>query len=289
MLNRNFIIILFVFAKLHSYTGCTVDKNKINLPSKEYDLNNPAILKLNDALLEISGISFYPKDSSVFAISDENGYLYKIHLNKKIITERWKFDKKRDFEDVFFMDSSFYVLESNGNIHTLIFSPAGDTVFTRKNVFYTTKKSKNEFESLYYDPGRKTFIMICKDCESDKKKSVTAWGFNPVTGNYTPSVFTIDAELIAKKIGGDKIKFKPSAATINPVTGDLWILSAINQLLVVTDTQGNCKEVFTLNPVIFTQPEGITFTPWGDLIVSNEAGDKFNTGTLLIFKPKKTI
>ena len=130
--------------------------------------------------------------------------------------------------------------------------------------------------------------MICKDCEGDKKKSVTAWSYHSDNRNYTPSVFTINVDLIAKKIGDDKINFRPSAAAINPVTGDVWVLSAINQLLLVTDKNGVFKNVFTLNPVIFTQPEGITFTPWGDLIISNEAGDKYNTGTLLIFKPKKT-
>ncbi len=286
MLNRNFIIVLFVFAKLHSYQGCITNKNKIDLPAKEYDLNNPSVLILNDALLEISGISFYPKDSSVFAISDENGYLYKIHLSKKIITEKWKFDKTRDFEDVYYRDSIFYVLESNGNIHTLKFSPKGDTIYTRKNVFPADKK-KNEFESLYYDNDRKHLIIICKECEGDKKNSVTAWGYDPDNGNYTPSVFTISVDLIAKKLGDHKMKFKPSAATVNPVTGDVWILSAVNQLIVVTDKNGVFKNAFTLNPVIFTQPEGICFTPWGDLIISNEAGDKYNTGTLLIFKPKK--
>jgi hypothetical protein len=56
---------------------------------------------------------------------------------------------------------------------------------------------------------------------------------------------------------------------------------------VVTDRNGKCKEVFTLAPKIFTQPEGITFTPWGDLIISDEAGDKYGKGNLLIFKPQK--
>jgi hypothetical protein len=42
-----------------------------------------------------------------------------------------------------------------------------------------------------------------------------------------------------------------------------------------------------LAPKLFTQPEGITFTPWGDLIISDEAGDKYGKGNLLIFKPKK--
>ncbi len=43
----------------------------------------------------------------------------------------------------------------------------------------------------------------------------------------------------------------------------------------------------TLDPIIFKQPEGITFTPWGDLLISNEAVDKYGNATLLIFKPKK--
>ena len=59
------------------------------LTVREYDLTRPAKLVLGDALAEISGISFYPKDSSVFAISDETGYLYKIHLKKGFLTEEW--------------------------------------------------------------------------------------------------------------------------------------------------------------------------------------------------------
>jgi len=286
MLSRKFMIILLVFARVHSYQGCITNKNKIDLPAKQYDLNNPSILILNDALLEISGISFYPKDSSVFAISDGNGYLFKIHLGKKIITEKWKFDQTHDFEDVFYRDSIFYVLESNGNIQTLQFSPKGDTIYKRKSNF-PENKIKPEFESLYYDEGRKKLILICKKCENDKKKSVTAWGYDPENGNYIPSVFTIPVDILAKKIENDKMKFRASAATVNPVTGDLWILSAANELIVITDKNGTLKEVYTLNPVIFTQPEGICFTPWGDLIISNEAGNKYSSGTLFIFKPKK--
>ncbi len=287
MLNRNLIFLLFFFAKLHSYEGCSSNANKITLPCKEYDLNNPSKLRLGDALTEISGISFYAKDSSVFAISDETGYLYKIHINKNFLTEEWKFDKKQDFEDVFQHDNSFYILESNGNIQGLTFSQKGDTIFKRKNIFPKSDKNKNEFESLYYDDQLKKFIIICKDCEDDKKGSVTAWGFDPESGTYISSVFSIDVDPIAKKTGVEKLKFKPSAAAINPVTNDVWILSAINQLIVVTDRKGNTKEVYTLNPIIFTQAEGITFTPWGDLLISNEAGDKYGTATLLFFKPKK--
>ena len=284
MSNRNLIIILFLFVSMYALPSCTQNKYSVVRLSANYDLQKPLVLLLNDALLEISGIYFYAKDSSVFAISDEEGYLFKIHLNNNV-TQKWKFSKPLDFEDLFLHDSTFYVLESNGNIHALHFSPGGDTIYSKKSDLSHHKGL--EFESLYYDEQFKKLVMICKNCEADKKSATTAWAYDPATKEYTPSLFTIDVDTIAKITGEKKLKFKPSAATINPITHDVWILSAINQLIVVTDRNGNFKEVFTLAPKIFTQPEGITFTPWGDLIISDEAGDKYGKGNLLIFKPKK--
>jgi len=286
MLYRNLIIILSAFVNILAFQGCAANKNKVNSSPKEYDLNNPSVLYLNEEMAEISGIYFYQKDSSVFAISDESGYLFKIHLNKNFITQRWRFDKTHDFEDLFYRDNAFYVLESNGDIHTLQFSPRGDTITTQTSLFPTDGKGKNEFESFYYDSARKSFVMICKECKSDKKNKVSAWAYDPDSNSFTASVFTINVDLIAAKTGDKKLKFKPSAATINPLTGDLWILSAVNMLLVVADQNGNCKEAFQLNRGIFTQPEGITFTPSGDLIISDEAGSKYNSASILIFKRK---
>jgi uncharacterized protein YjiK len=287
MLYRNLTIILSAFAIL-VFEGCGSNKSKTNLLSPaNYDLNDPQILYLNDALTEISGVYFYKKDTSVFAISDNYGYLFKIHLNNNFITQKWKFGKNFDFEDIAYKDSSFYVLESNGNIHTLRFSARGDTITTQTSLFPQQEKGKNEFESLYYDSTRNTFIIICKKCKEDQKNTVSAWGYDPQKNSYTRAVFTINVAAIAEKAGIKKLELKPSAAVINPLTGDLWILSSENMLLVIADQNGNCKQLFNLNRAIFTQPEGITFTPSGDLIISNEAGNKYNSASLLIFKRKK--
>ncbi len=289
MLYRNLLVILFVFAKFHSFEGCSTNQNKITLPSKEYDLNKPAKLYLGDALTEISGLSFYRKDSSIFAISDESGYLYKIYLNRKFLTEQWKFDKKRDYEDVLQHDSSIYILESNGNIETLNFSPHGDTIFRRRTVFPGDNVKKNEFESIYYDDEHGGLVMICKDCEDDTHKFTTAYMYDPATDEFTKPVYRIDLDPIAKKLGLEKLKFRPSGAAVNPLTKDIWIISSTNQVIVVVDKSGKMKDVYTLNPVLFNQPEGITFTPWGDLLIANEAGDKYRSATLFIFKPQKRV
>lgn len=249
-----------------------------------YDLVNPYKIKLPNGLAEISGIVFYPKDSSVFAIEDERGVLYKIFLTGNMEIRKWYFDKRNDFEDLVLHDSVFYVLISNGDIESLQFG-SGNKVITEKAIFPETGNKKNEFESLYYDDSLQQLILLCKDCAGDSKKKISAWGYNIKTRTYSPSVLTIDMQPVSRKLGEPRVKMKPSAAAINPVTNELYILSSINQLLLVADRKGKIKEVLKLDEAIYKQPEGIAFTPAGDMIISNEW---YETGlpNILIIKNK---
>lgn len=273
-------VILLVFLKFGNHMGCGSSDNKPHLSPKEYDLNHPYTIYLSHELNEISGIAYYPKDTCVFAIVDENGIFYKIYLNRGGAAEKWTFGKKEDFEDVVLHDSTFYVLASKGDIVALRFTQ--DSIIKEKNKFPGGDKSVNEFESLYWDDNYKQLVMLCKQCEEDKHKA-TAWGYSPDSGAYTPALFSIDIDAIAQKAGDVKDKFKPSATAVNPVTNELYILSSVGKLLVITDRNGTVKEVYHLDPNIYKQPEGLTFTPKGDMIISNEAGEE-GSATILIFK-----
>lgn len=285
MLTKNFIYLFIILAHFHTYEGCNSSSGKNESPSPElYDLNAPYKMELPAALNEISGLSYYAKDSSVFAEIDEDGILFKIFLNGNKIIKQWRYDKKHDFEDIVMHDSLFYILESNGDIETLRFE--GDSVLKQKLKFPEGDKKTNEFEALYWDNDYKKLVMLCKDCEDDKKKTVSAWGIDIDSSAYFPGVFSIEVKPIAEKIGEEKLHLKPSAAAINPLTNELYILASVNKLLVITDRKGNFKNAFPLDPAIYKQPEGITFTPWGDLLISNEAGEA-GAANILIFKPKK--
>jgi len=262
----------FIYLAMSVLVGanCNTGTAKEKLSSPEgYNLRVVNQTKLPLQLDEISGVAYYAADSSVFAINDEKGWLYKIKKGQSI--RRWKFSAGADFEDVVLLDSAFYVLQSNGNILRLTFSMQ-NTVAVQQYHF-PQGETKNEFEILYYDAGREKFILMCKDCESDTKKTLTTYSFDPYTGLYSDSSYTIDVKEIAKSMGEGKIKFKPSAASINPANNLLYIISAINKLIVVTDVNGKFKNVYRIDQSIFKQPEGITFTPGGGMIVSNEAAD----------------
>lgn len=258
--------------------SCGRGKEKKVYPSpKGYDLNRPVRVILPLELDEVSGLSFYDPDSSVFAISDDRGAIFKIRPNISIT--KWKFSHGADFEDLARVDSTFYVLQSNGDIFRVTYN---ENIPVLKTFSFPQDKG-NEFETLYYDPALKKLVLICKDCESDKKKQLTTFSFDPNTGLFSDSSFTIPVTRINELINAGKTKFKPSAAAINPVTGDLYIISSINKLLVITDRNGIAKEAYQLDPKLFKQPEGITFSTRGDMVISNEFAQS-GTADLLVFK-----
>jgi len=267
---------------------CCIKKDSDkNYPSpKGYDLSNPVILNLRSDLDEISGIQFYPKDTSIFAINDEFGVLYKIIVRKNSVIKTWKFSSEGDYEDVVLLDSTFYTLQSNGDIKAFRFSKAGPFYI---ETFRISLTGNNDFESLYYDKDIKKLVLICKDCAEDTKKTVSAFAFDPLDNTFSKdALYEIDAEEVADISGDADAKFKPSAAAIHPFTGELYIISSVAGLLAIAETDGTIKSTYKLNPRFFKQPEGISFTNKGDLLISNEAAD-IGTGNILIFKYKPLV
>ena len=117
---------LFFFLLL---TGCNAQKGKKHFPDTDlYNLSKPTVINLPSALDEISGISYYPKDTSVFAEIDEDGILFKVPIMNPAKYKQWLFDSKKDFEDIVLSDSLFYILVSNGDIETIKFK--GDTEYS---------------------------------------------------------------------------------------------------------------------------------------------------------------
>jgi uncharacterized protein YjiK len=263
--SRLYFIPLFIVLSCH----LGADHKAADLP---YDLNHPSKnLSLPPLLNEISGISFAPEENSIYAIEDEDGNLYKFTINDVSKIEKWNFGKKGDYEDLVYQDHYFYVLKSNGNIHKFNLE-SGEV--RNETTFNFPEKGNNEFETLYYDDQGKRLIMICKDCKGEKKTSLHAWAVNMQTGEYTPGVFQNTAE--------GKQALKPSAAAINPKTNELYILSSVNKLLIIADKNGKISNSYPLNEKLFKQPEGITFLPDGDMLISNERNNG-DSGQLLVF------
>ena len=147
-------------------------------------------------------------------------------------------------------------------------------------------EGKNEFETLYYDSTIHQLILICKNCEQDTRNEVSSFAFDPSSSTFSSS-FKIETATIREELGeDDKFRFKPSAAAIHPLTGELYIIASVNHVLVILNKDHSVKNAYKIDPGLFKQPEGLTFTPKGDLIISNEVADR-GAAEILFFKYNK--
>ncbi|CAN5551476.1 hypothetical protein BH10BAC3_BH10BAC3_38940 [soil metagenome] len=252
----------------------------------DYDLTKPEKFIMPESLLEISGITFYNgKNDTIYAIQDEEGKVFRVALGLK---KQWhtKFGKQGDYEDLTILHDKVVILQSNGTFYVLPFEDAiyveADTVQEFKKVLPT-----GEYESLYGDAATGNMFIICKNCPSDDNKDkVSGYILDVENLSAAPKNFSIDVESIKHFTGKVKRGFRPSGLAKNPITNEWYIISAVNQLLVVADSNWTVKDAYPLNGAIFNQPEGIVFDMEGNLYISNE-GDDLSTGNILKFKKVK--
>lgn len=79
-----------------------------------------------------------------------------------------------------------------------------------------------------------------------------------------------------------KNSLKPAALAKHPSTGEWYVLSSTDKVLLITDANWKIKAAHKLNSSTFNQPEGIAFDRQLNLYISNE-GDEVADGNILKF------
>jgi hypothetical protein len=267
-----------------------------------YDLSNPdEKIYLPAELTEISGIELVGP-GQMACVQDELGKIYFFDLRMKSISRTVDFGKKGDYEDLVISDSMAYILRSDG----VIFKVAGianqDLVVSK---IKTSLNRTHDTEGLCPGPDGRSLWIVCKGNPGQHdqgalkgKKAVYRFDLageiidpDPVVqinlkiieDRKNLNLFTRFSANVGKRLGmiGEDWVFQPSAIDIHPLDGNVYVLSHINKTLLVIDSL-NRYSVNFLDPGLFRQPEGITFSPSGDLYISNEgAGGR---AVILMFK-----
>ena len=259
--------------------GCR-HKTRVLKSPPHYNFSTPLADKLDPKLQEISGITWDPKNNIFLAIDDGSEKLYVLDKDTRIIIEEYVFGKKGDYEDVAILKGIPYILRSDGMITKFIKDSTGKVFGLEAGKIGLT--GVNDFETMYSDTSRNALVLICKNCEMDDDKTVSAFAFYPDSiGFDNKALFTIDAAKVASLSSFKTSKLQPSAAAIHPTLKKLFILSSASNQLAIADLNGKVEAVYKLSPKLFPQPEGITFRSNGDMYISNEG---INTqATLLKF------
>ncbi|PNW28464.1 SdiA-regulated domain-containing protein [Formosa algae] len=264
-----------VFLLLFFWT-CKNPNAELNTTTN-YQLSKPSkIWEMPKKLVEISGISIlnFPH---ILSINDEEGKLYDYNLETKDLEETYKFGKDGDYEDLAITEDAIYVLKSNGTIYQIKNFKKKPKVET----FKTFLSEKQDAEGLFFDADKNRLLIACKEeveIDDEDYNVIYEFDLNTNTLEKTPA-FTISKEHFKYK--DKKHDFAPSGLAIHPKTNTLFVISTVGKLMIEMSLNGEILNKYNLDYSHFIQPEGIFFTPNGDLYISNEG--KKDKGNILRF------
>jgi len=273
------ITILLIFLASCQANG---NKNEIVVSPPGYDLSSPEKFLMPEDLDEISGIIFISDPGQFYTLNDEEGKIYSLDLTKKSRLKPFKFTKKGDFEDLCSDGQYLYAIKSNGKVFRI--SNAFTDSFTLKEYDYPEKG--NEFETIFFDPGTKKLVILCKICSTYMNGKIPAFSLDTAKSEFTyEPAYAPDTLAVMNLMGKKKIDVRPSAAAIHPKTGELYIISSQDRLIIIMKN-GVVTATYKLSKKMFRQPEGLTFAPNGDMYISNEAAESIANILAFRYTPK---
>lgn len=265
-----------------------------------YDLSQPQkSISLPEKLTEISGLT-YVSPGKLAVVQDEKAHIYQFDLEKeKIITDS-DFGKSGDYEGVELVGETAYVVNSEGEVfevpdYTQEDSPA--------KVYNTVLSDNNNVEGLGYFPQNDYLLLACKGSPNlDRKlysgyRSIYAFDLRRKKLNPAPFLLVNKQEIgyvLERQAKGafekayaksfdpsDKDAFRPSGIAVHPQSMDIYVLGSVGKMLLVYRKDGKLLYAQPLDKRVFKQPEGICFSPEGELYISNEGRN--GKGNILIF------
>jgi uncharacterized protein YjiK len=269
-----------------------------------YDLNAPnSSFELDLSLREISGLTTSPKAENLAAIQDEKGQLFYVNKKSGKVTPSVIFAEDGDFEGIEFVGDTLWVVKSKGKLFKLWNL---DKTPYDMATFKIESLKKANIEGLGYDAKNHRLLLAQKGEKTDEATTRSILAFD--LKNQTPSVSKVfdiglkdfQAFLSDKKEKryqhlvddyvhnplANGVDFGPSGVAIHPISGNMFIISSINKVLIVLSPQGKILEMVKLDKNRFVQPEGICFDPDGTMYISSEAKDD-PKGKLFVFKQQK--
>ncbi|MGE3525790.1 MAG: SdiA-regulated domain-containing protein, partial [Gemmatimonadales bacterium] len=127
-----------------------------------------------------------------------------------------------------------------------------------------------EVEGLAYDPSLDALLLACKHVGRRQrgKLVVYRWALWGDKDSRLTSLMVSLPDLLRQTTWRE---FHPSGIEVDPRTGDYVIISSLDHALIEITPDGRRVRALALPPARHAQPEGVTFTLDGMLLIIDEA------------------
>jgi uncharacterized protein YjiK len=267
-----------------SAEDATEDATAFKDSSAAYAQGELAVLErwdLPKELKEISGNVFIDAERMA-CVQDNEGSIFIYNLTSKKIERTIPFGPTGDYEGLAKVGHKYYVLRGDGMlIEVNTSSPDKPEV----KEFDLPLGLDNDTETLFYDEPNNRLLVAVKEKDPSGKnvKGIYAVDLTTMKMN-NDAVVSVPGDLADNNNDLKKGKkkdntLKPSDMIAHPETGELYILNGPSSQFIIADRKGSILSIIELDKKVFPQPEGLCFSPSGELYVSSEAA-KNGTGVI---------
>ncbi|RYY90168.1 MAG: hypothetical protein EOO15_03735 [Chitinophagaceae bacterium] len=253
------------------------DSSKSSAPTLAAALSNGSLQvqqrwELPAELNEVSAIA-WKGNEKIACVQDNDGTIFFFDLGSGRVTDRLHFAGGGDYEGLAIAGNDYYVLRSDGTLFEIKPGSSKPAVNTYPGPFST----RNDCESLSYDAKNNRLLVGVKEKDLSDPQRKGVYAFDLATKQFdTKPVYYIGSGSEAGHTRGKKKKdgIRPSDHVLAPGGTGLYVLDGPRAQLLLTDAGGTVERSIQLDKAVFPQPEGLCFSPSGELYLSSEAGKK---------------
>jgi hypothetical protein len=272
------LILSFWSAKADGYLS---QKDSLPLDSAEHVFKISHSWNLPPVLQNISAFDFIDSDH-LACIQAAVGSIFIFDLTKRTIESEIPFASAGDYKGIAIVGKSAFVACADGRILE-VSDYRSEKPLVKE--YGTNLTVRDDVEGVCYDKKNARLLVCIKgDVEEPEiEKGIYAFDLASRTMPIKP-VLTIDLrDTILNK--GDSKRLQtlilPSDIDIDPLTQWVYVCDATKSQVLVMDENGKMKSLFVFDRDHMIQPEGIRFTPSGELFIASE-GFRDGPGKILM-------
>ncbi|MBL7965213.1 MAG: SdiA-regulated domain-containing protein [Flavobacteriales bacterium] len=224
-------------------------------------------------------------DSSTVAfVQDELATIFHFSMRTGKVERTLPFGAPGDMEGLTRVGVEYFALRSDGLIYRLREESGRlitlDTI--RLNV------PNRNIEGLGYDERYQRILISPKDiakgpdhderllyamdarAPNGRTEVVLRLDLNDLVAQAKARGVALPLRITPKGVTVPGLKLRYSSVALHPFTDHYYLLSAVDRTLLVVDRKGVLVDLKQLDATLLPKPEGITFLPSGDLVLSSE-------------------